>query len=401
MNVTDISIMIPSYNTLNYLLMAYRSLRKYYPNNEIFIFDDGSTDGSWEWCVEQKLIDDNLRVWHREDGGKVYGHTKTYNMGAKACRGPLYTIFHSDMIAHRNYLENMLKHWKPKTVVCATRVEPEGIYPPGKEKILKPFGVEYFEFRDKEFAEFCEQEMVEQSEKTTRGIFAPWLISKEDYLETGGMHETFYSPYPEEDGDWFLRLAIGGYNLIQSRDALCYHWISRGHRSWATNGVGHDDPDFKFYQLRARRNYLRKWGRWMKFDEWHHPIAQKVYDVAFVLRDVTTPAFLHMVEPWATGGIFVPVEQMHIAEEYLKSEQPTTNIDLSKRIQPFDMTPPHDVVLEFSEKDFVQNGQESMTVLNNLNEMLGQVENNGTYEYGIFKLTTNTLTDLAPTLIKV
>lgn len=400
MNVTDISIMIPSYNTLNYLLMAYRSLRKYYPNNEIFIFDDGSTDGSWEWCVEQKLVDDNLRVWHNERG-KIYGHTTTYNMGAKACKGPLYTIFHSDMIAHRNYLENMLKHWSPKTVVCATRVEPEGIYPPGKEKILKPFGIEYFEFKDKEFSEFCEQEMVEQSGKTTRGIFAPWLISKEDYLATGGMHETFYSPYPEEDGDWFLRLHLGGYNLVQSRDALCFHWISRGHRSWAKNGVGHDDTDFKFYQLRARRNYLRKWGRWMKFDEWHHPIAQKVYDVAFVLRDVTTPAFLHMVEPWATGGIFVPVEQMHIAEEYLKSEQPTTNIDLSKRIQPFDTTPPHDVVLEFSEKDFVQNGSDSMAVLNNLNEMLGQVENNGVYEYGIFRLSVGELTDLAPTLIKI
>ena len=139
----------------------------------------------------------------------------------------------------------------------------------------------------------------------------------------------------------------------------------------------------------------------MKFDEWHHPISQKVYDVAFVLRDVTTPAFLHMVEPWATGGIFVPVEQMHIAEEYLKAEQPTTNIDLSKRIQPFDTTPPHDVVLEFSEKDFVQNGSDSMAVLNNLNEMLGQVENNGVYEYGIFRLSVGELTDLAPTLIKI
>jgi glycosyltransferase involved in cell wall biosynthesis len=395
--------MIPSYNTLNYLLMAYRSLRKYYPNNEIFIFDDGSTDGSWEWCVEQKLIDDNLRVWHREDGGKVYGHTKTYNMGAKACKGPLYTIFHSDMIAHRNYLENMLKHWKPKTVVCATRVEPDGIYPSGKEKILKPFGMEYFEFKDAEFSDFCEHEMLDRANQTTRGIFAPWLISKEDYLATGGMHENFYSPYPEEDGDWFLRLAIGGYNLVQSRDALVWHWISRGHRSWAQNGVGKDGPDFQFYQLRARRNYLRKWGRWMKFDEYHHPITQKVYDVGFILRDVTTTAFLNMVEPWATGAIYV--DNWEVGKQYIGEEQPTTNVDLSRRIfeaqfaEPFQ--PQHDAILEFSEKDFVQNGQESMTVLNSLNEMLGQVENNGTYEYGIFKLTSGVVIDHAQELVVV
>ena len=58
-------------------------------------------------------------------------------------------------------------------------------------------------------------------------------------------------------------------------------------------------------------------------------------------------------------------------------------------------------MLEFSEKDFVQNGSDSMAVLNNLNEMLGQVENNGVYEYGIFRLSVGELTDLAPTLIKI
>jgi glycosyltransferase involved in cell wall biosynthesis len=402
-DINSVSFIMPNYNTREFMLMAYHSIRKYYPTNEIFILDDGSTDDSWDWLVQQKLLDDNLRVWHRETGNEPIGHTVTYNLGIQACKGPLFSIFHSDMICGEGYLENLVKHWKPKTCICATRIEPEGIYPPGKEKILKPFGMNGYDFEREKFEAFVKEEQSASAGKTNPGFFAPWLMSKEDFVSLGGNDVKSFAPFPTEDDDWCLRMLLAGYSLIQSRDALVFHWISRGHRGWAKNGVGKDDSTFQFYRQRSLRNYLRKWGRWMKFDEYHHPITQKVYDVGFILRDVTTTAFLHAVEPWATGAVYI--DNWEVGKRYIKEEQPTTNVDLSNRVfeakfaEPFQ--PQHDVILEFSEKDFVQNGQESMTVLNNLNEMLGQVENNGTYEYGIFKLTTNTLTDLAPTLIKV
>jgi glycosyltransferase involved in cell wall biosynthesis len=400
MNVNQISIALPSYNTLNYTMMAYRSLRKYYPNNEIIIMDDGSTDGSWEWTEAQIKLDENLRTYHNTTGN-IIGHTTTYNIAAKMCKGPLYTIFHSDMIAYKNYLENMLKHWKPKTVVCATRIEPEGIYPPGKEKILKPFGIEFHEFKQQEFEAFCEQEQKDSKDKTSNGIFAPWLISKEDYLDTGGMHETFYSPYPEEDADWFLRLTLAGYKLIQSRDSLCWHWISRGHRSWAKNGVGKDDDMFKFYQNRARRNYLRKWHKWMQFDENHHPVSHKVFDIAFIIKDVTDVNFLHFVEPWAS---MIYMDDMYIAEKYIQSEQQTTKIDLWKRIGPR-VNPPsreHDIILEFSQVDFMKNANENSGILMKLTDIISDgVEDNAEMELGIFKLKTKTVKDISQSLIKV
>lgn len=401
MNVESITIILPSYNTLNYLLMAYRSLRKYYPNNDIFIPDDGSTDGSAEWLLEQLKLDNHLTAWFNNTG-KIVGHTCTYNWGVQRAKTELVSIFHSDMICHRNYLENMRKHWKPKTVVSATRIEPVGIYPPGKEKILKPFGLEHHEFKRTEFEDFCEQEMKDQANQTTSGIFAPWLCSKDDYLATGGMDETFYKPWPEEDGDAFLRWHLAGYTLVQSRDSLVFHWISRGHRNWSSNGIGHDGPDFKFYQTRARRNYLRKWGRWMRFDDFHHPIAHKVYDVGFILRDVASVEFLHLVEPWAKA---IYTDNEVVTKQYIDIEQPTTAIDLSYRVfdvefaQPFQ--PQHDIMVEFSEKDFVRGGQESMTIIQNLNEMLGDVENNSMFECGIFKLTTGEVKDYSSKLIKV
>ena len=397
----DVTFVMPSYNTLNYTMMAYRSLREFYPNNEIIILDDGSTDGSAEYLEAQIKLDDNLRIWSNTTGN-ILGHTCTYDMGIKMAKNPIVTIFHSDMICAKNYLENMLKHYKEKTVVCATRIEPEGIYPAGKEKILKPFGIEFHEFKKEEFTAFVEQEQKDRKDVTSNGIFAPWLVSKEDFLAIGGHDAKSFAPYPEEDADLFLRFHLAGYKLIQSRDSLCFHWVSRGHRSWAKNGVGKDDNMFKFYQNRARRNYLRKWHKWMMFDENHHPIKHPVYNIGFVLTDVTTEDFLHFVEPWATAVYSTNVK---LIMDYIEKEQLTTKIKLTDRVQGIAgeyVILPHDIIISFSQKDFMANGSENSAILMKLTDIIAEgVEDNAEMELGIFKMKTKTVKDISQTLIKV
>lgn len=401
MTPLDVTFIIPSYNTINYTKMAYESVRKYYPHSWIIILDDGSTDGSKEY-IQQTYEEDSALIRWNNKTGNILGHTVTYDKGIELAHTKLVTIFHSDMVCAPNYLENLIKNWKPKTVVCATRIEPTGIYGEGREKILKPFGVEYNEFKQAEFDKFVSEEQVRMKDATTRGIFAPWLISKEDFTSIGGHDAEHFAPYPEEDADLFLRFCLAGYELVQSRDALCYHWISRGHRSWATNGVGKDDGMFKFYQNRARRNYLRKWHRWMQFDEWHHPIPHKVYDTAFIIRDLKTADFLHMIEPFATD---VFVDNWPAAEEYIKFEQPTTKINLRERMYHFvGATKPlsDSLVLEFSQKDFEANPQENMNILQNLAAIIeGSAEPFSEMQLGIFKLTTKDLKDMSKEMVYV
>ena len=396
----DVTFVLPSYNTLNYTLMAYRSIREFYPSNEIIILDDGSNDGTVDYLEAQIKLDDNLRIWINTTGN-ILGHTITYDMGIKMAKNTLVTIFHSDMICAKNYLENMLKHYKENTVICATRIEPAGIYPEGKEKILKPFGIEFHEFKKEEFTSFVSQEHIDSKDKTTNGIFAPWMISKEDFLAIGGHDAKSFAPYPEEDADLFLRFHIAGYKLIQSRDSLCWHWISRGHRSWAKNGVGKDDNMFQFYQNRARRNYIRKWHKWMIFDNNHHPIAHPVYNIGFVLTDITSEDFLHFIEPWATN-IFV--DNMICAERYIAKEQPTTKIDLKTRIYNHGYIEQinNDILLSFSQKDFISNPKWHPQIITTMSDIIADgVEDNAEMELGIFKLKTKIVKDISKSLIKV
>lgn len=65
-----LSIIIPVYNNENYLRPALQSvLAQTYPDFEVLVIDDGSTDGSLAICREFAQKDKRLRVIQKENGG--------------------------------------------------------------------------------------------------------------------------------------------------------------------------------------------------------------------------------------------------------------------------------------------------------------------------------------------
>ena len=65
-----ISVVIPIYNVEEYLHYAIDSLnRQTYKNFEIILVNDGSTDGSGELCDKYSVEYDNIKVYHKSNGG--------------------------------------------------------------------------------------------------------------------------------------------------------------------------------------------------------------------------------------------------------------------------------------------------------------------------------------------
>lgn len=267
-DIKEVSLVIPSYNNLNHLKNAYRSIRDYYNDLELVLIDDGSSDGTFEWI--ESLNDSNVISWKEESR---VGHTILYDKGIEATEKPVVGILHADMYIGPHYLENLLKHLKKGRVVCATRVEPP-LHPPGKEKIIKDFGQDFDSLDIKSFYKFVVSEQDRSKNKTTRGMFAPWILYKEDFIAIGG-HDWGFAPFPYEDSDVFQRWILNGYEMIQSRDSLVYHLTCRGHR-W-TEEIGKDTEEYEMFRERARKHYLKKWGSWIENDEWGHPIITPVY----------------------------------------------------------------------------------------------------------------------------
>jgi GT2 family glycosyltransferase len=273
-NIDQVTLIIPSYNNLRHLKNCYHSIREHYPDVKLVLIDDGSNDGTYEWMYSLE----NKNITYLRESNRV-GHTILYDKGIKYANTPIVGILHADMIVGPNYLENMLKHLKPKTVVCGTRVEPP-LHPPGNEKIVLDFGLDFDILKVEDFYEWCIEYQPTQKDVTSKGMFAPWLLFKSDFEYIGG-HDPGFAPFPYEDSDIFQRWMLAGYEMIQSRDAFVYHLTCRGHR-W-NNEIGKNDDEFVIFEQNARKYYINKWGTWIKNDDHQLPILSPVYRKQLVI----------------------------------------------------------------------------------------------------------------------
>jgi len=379
-----ISFIVPSYNNLQHLKNVYASIQKHEPQAEVILLDDGSTDDTWKWIQEQDCIKyrSETRV----------GHTILYDKGIELATNDIVGILHADMIVGPNYVTNLVKHLKPKTVVCATRIEPP-LHPEGREKIIRDFGMDFDTLDIKSFEDFVnELQLVEG--QTTRGMFAPWILYKEDFQAIGG-HDPLFAPFPYEDSDIFQRWIMAGYELIQSRDAFVYHLTCRGHR-W-NEQVGRDDDYYKTVSQRAGRNYLRKWGSWIKNDEFQYPVIVPKYNIAYVVRACNLE-LLAALEPWC-DRIYIEDEMGVLQAAYYEAEKKNTSYDLKKRVLTVEYNNPvgeNDIVVELDARQFTQ---QSFNTIQQLPQIIQQSGEIGEFELDVFKVTINSLTEYQNDLV--
>ena len=243
--LSDISIVIPSYNNLEYLKCIYKSVREISKDIELILYDDNSNDGTKEWLEGlEKEENDIIEILD-----KKVGHPVLYDVGFNLTQRKIIGILHADMIIHKKFFENILKHIDHNTVVCGTCAEPP-IHPPGGEKYILDAGFYPNEFNQSAFEKFYET--LPQGE-IKDGIFAPWFLLKEEYIDKIGGHDPIYAPYGYEDSDLFTRMALAGFDFIQSRDAFVYHFTQRGHK-W-TKGVGIENDGYREQMEKTRRLY--------------------------------------------------------------------------------------------------------------------------------------------------
>jgi glycosyltransferase involved in cell wall biosynthesis len=371
-----ISFIIPSKNNLNYLKNAYNSIRKHYLYDEIVILDDSSKDGTPDWL--KSLNDPNLTTYFNT--GDYVGHTVLYNVGVKLCKHDVFSIFHADMICGPNYVQNLYKHLMPKTVVSATRIEPP-LHPAGKEKIVMNFGLSHDDLRIADFEKFCISESAAQAGITTKGIFAPWCMYKEDFLAIGG-HDELFAPFPFEDSDIFQRFILAGYKIIQSRDSFVYHLTCRGHR-W-TEQVQKDDEFYKLCVSLKSREFLRKWGNWIKNDEYSYPIIKNKYNIGFVTKNSTLMT-VYNLEPWCS----TLYTDFHALNFYLMDNQGHTKFNLRDRIKSIDSEKSNDIIVEFDASQLTDDRINFLT--SQLSDVLTESGEIGEMEYDIFKINIKSL----------
>ena len=346
-----ISLIQPARNNLKYLKWSYNSIRKNQDIHEveICVADDASTDGTWDWCL--KMMDkDPLFKAIKNEGPTRLGHTILYDrLVNEVATNDICMIYHADMYLCPEALNAIEKHITDKTIVSLTRIEPP-LHPEGPEKILQDFGVEPEEFDEDGLFAYLQSTDNEREIKTTEGIFAPWAFYKKDFQEIGG-HDPLYAPQSKEDSDIFNRFQLNGIKFIQTWEGCVYHMTCRGSRRNTLDkakNIYEDSPEWLAQNMRSTRNFIRKWGHFVKHDRYMKPIIFPKYDIGFIVKNCTKKLIFGL-EPWC-NNLYVDSEYT----EYIKLEQPNTKFNLKNRIKPYDNEKNNEILVEIDGNIFTQ-----------------------------------------------
>ncbi len=373
-----ITFCIPSKTNLRYLKTALPSIRKnaHRKDHDIIVFVDSDEDGTLEW-LKENAESYGVKYYVNPDlGNSLYGIGRAYDYCIDNAETDIVMIFHADMMLGKDADYHAFKHLKPLSVVCSTRIEPP-LHPNGGEKILEDFGLYPNEFKESEFDSYVDNLLTQNNGKTTEGIFAPWMVYKEDIQSIGGHDPIMHSC--REDSDLFNRFVMNGYQLIQSWDSLVYHLTGRGAGSFDGDSERHEK--WKRDMNNSTKEFIRKWGSNVKHDKMMKPIVPHKYNVEFGVFNANEQ-LLNILEPWCSNiNVDIPQEKI---DEYIKLEQPNTQFNLSERInQEVDS----DIIVRFDANKLTQN---SFNFIQNLSEIFDFNKfESGEYEFDIFKIKVN------------
>lgn len=231
------TIIIPNYNGLDVLQACVESIRTHTSTEyELIVVDDGSIDGSADWCRNNEVIFISLPA--------NIGFPAACNFGLKIASGDAILLLNNDTLVTENWLTNLLS--------CLYSNEEIGIvgpvtnYASGKQQINIPYT---------NLQEISEKiNKPDQAKwKQTKRIVGLCLLMKREVLERVGLLDERFSPGHFEDDDYCYRANMAGYKLMIAGDVFVYHHGSATFNK-QSEGVVKDLIETN------RSKFIEKWG---------------------------------------------------------------------------------------------------------------------------------------------
>jgi glycosyltransferase involved in cell wall biosynthesis len=400
-------------NELNHIKLLFRSLEENLSSkeHEILVFIDSDNQGTFDWLLTKKDVFPNLRVL-KNHLPICYGYARNINEMFKQASNEIVSYLQSDMVICKNYDQELLQRIEPNTILCSTRIEPP-LHGNSGEKITHDFGLDPTQFDLKAFTEFAE---LQKKEELTEYFFAPFTLYKDVWNSIGG-HDTQFRR-SREDSDVLARLVLNNVAIVQTWSAIVYHFTCTSSR-----GPNWFDSSNREAQERAQLQqtadniemgrFFKKWGSFYHDTQKvkHFNIVANVlggtlelqkfvnFETFFDTVYVEDETIIEVVQEYYDRLHIAANKLLGISDETWKEYGYLYNTQkASDRIKPLSESA-GDVVVEFNlnQVDYTY----VPTFIIKLQDIIGEMDDVGTFEYGPFAITVNRIQDKANELVKV
>jgi len=239
--MTLTSIIIPTYNGLSLLKPCVGAIRTYTgeaTSYEIIVVDNGSTDGTAEYCAKERIRFVRLP--------ENRGFPVACNAGLRVACGDELLLLNNDVIVTSCWLENMRKALYSEEHIGI--IGPVTNYASGIQQVDMTF-------RDvQHFQELAAANNVSDMSKwkEVHRIVGLCMLMRRSVLEAVGWLDEAYSPGHYEDDDYCYRARLKGFRLLVCGDVLVHH---QGSASFQKT----DQAEWKQLLERNRSIFINKW----------------------------------------------------------------------------------------------------------------------------------------------
>ncbi|MGL5152259.1 MAG: glycosyltransferase [Clostridium sp.] len=268
-----ISIVILTFNNLNYTISCVESIRSYTTDvdYELIIVDNNSTDDTRAWLKTQEDIKYILN-------DENYGFPKGVNIGINATDGTTdILLLNNDTVLTPGWLKKLQDTLYSSDDIGAVGPVSNSV---ANQQDIKASYTTIDEMLD--FAKDREEKFKGVLEEKHLLIGYCFLVKRE-VLNKVGLLDELYSPGNYEDCDISLRIIDEGYRLVLCHDTFIHHAGSATFRAF---------PEVYSYFGANRLKFEKKWG-------WNHGL---VSDLKFEMINMVPKDFSGNILEVCCGG---------------------------------------------------------------------------------------------------
>lgn len=241
-----VSIIIVTYNNLNLTKKCVNSIleRTAYPNYEIIIVDNASSDETSKYLKELEKKHSNIKIkLNKENFGFAGGN----NQGIQIAKGKYYILLNNDTIVTRGWITGLIKHFEDEKVGMVGSVT-NSI---GNEAEIE---VDYKD--ENEIDEFSLNYTTEHYNEIYENIkvLAMYCVAlKREIVDEIGLLDENYERGMFEDDDYSMALKKAGYKIICTEDVFIHHF-------WRASFKKINNEEYKRIFEKNKKYYEKKWN---------------------------------------------------------------------------------------------------------------------------------------------